>query len=440
VKIRAVRGMNDILPAEARSWHRVEACFRRIAELFGYGEIRTPLIEDTALFAKQIGETSDVVEKEMYSFRRHDDELTVRPEGTAGAARAYVEHALWGREPVTRWYYVGAMFRGERPAKGRYRQFHQAGCELYGDPGPLADAEMIDLCVRVLRQLEIGDVTVHLNSLGSVGESPEAGTRARYRQALLDFFVPKRAELSEDSQRRLEKNPLRILDSKDPRDQSLAAGAPEILEVLSAEDREHFEGVKTHLGSLGIPFVIDPRLVRGLDYYSRTLFEIKANGADLGAQNTVCGGGRYDGMIESLGGPKTPAIGFAMGLERLLIAHTAALTSATAPDAGDTWRPAVYVGALRSESDPGRAVAVGLDLARQLRDRAIRCDVDGRDSKLKGMLRRADANRCRFFVILGEDELASDSAMVKDLAHKSQEKMGLGQVAGWIAERLQGDV
>jgi histidyl-tRNA synthetase len=428
--------MNDILPAEARSWHRVEAAFRHVAELFGYGEVRTPLIEDTALFAKQIGETSDVVEKEMYSFRRHDDELTVRPEGTAGAARAYVEHSLWGKEPVTRWYYVGPMFRGERPAKGRYRQFHQAGCELFGDAGPVADAEMIDLCVRVLRQLEIRDVTVHLNSLGSVGESPETGTRARYRQALLDYFVPRRAELSEDSQRRLEKNPLRILDSKDPRDQSLAMGAPEILEVLSSEDRDHFEGVKTHLGSLGIPFLVDPRLVRGLDYYSRTLFEIKANGADLGAQNTVCGGGRYDGMVESLGGPKTPAIGFAMGLERLLIAHAAAVASTPTPS--EDWRPAVYVGALRSEVEPGRALSVGLDLARQLRDRAIRCDVDGRDSKLKGMLRRADASRARFFVILGEDELATGSATVKDLANKTQEKMGLGDVASWIAERLQG--
>jgi histidyl-tRNA synthetase len=436
VKIRAVRGMNDILPAEARSWHRLETSFREVAELFGYGEVRTPLIEDTALFAKQIGETSDVVEKEMYSFRRHDDELTVRPEGTAGAARAYVEHSLWGKEPITRWYYVGAMFRGERPAKGRYRQFHQAGCELFGDAGPVADAEMIDLCVRVLGRLEIRDVTVHLNSLGSVGDSPESGTRARYRQALLDYFVPRRTELSEDSQRRLEKNPLRILDSKDARDQSLALGAPEILEVLSSEDREHFEGVKTHLTSLGIPFLVDPRLVRGLDYYSRTLFEIKANGADLGAQNTVCGGGRYDGMIESLGGPKTPAIGFAMGLERLLIAHAAAVASAPAP--AEEWRPAVYVGALRSEADPGRALAVGLDLARQLRDRSIRADVDGRDSKLKGMLRRADASRARFFVILGEDELATGSATIKDLAHKTQEKMGLGEVAGWIATRLQG--
>jgi histidyl-tRNA synthetase len=257
--------MNDILPEEARSWHRVEASFRGVAELFGYGEVRTPIIEDTALFSKQIGETSDVVEKEMYSFRRHDNELTVRPEGTAGAARAYVEHAMWGKESVSRWYYVGAMFRGERPAKGRYRQFHQAGCELYGDAGPVADAEMIELCVRVLASLSITDIKVHLNSLGS-GPSSEGeanvGTRARYKAALLDYLLPRSSELSEDSQRRLEKNPLRILDSKDPRDQAIAKDAPSILDVLSTEDSEHFSGVQRSLTALGIPFVVDPTTTR----------------------------------------------------------------------------------------------------------------------------------------------------------------------------------
>src|SRR5262245_13899863 len=205
--------MNDILPEEARRWHRVESTFRRVAERYGYGEVRTPILEDTSLFIKQVGETSDIVEKEMYSFTRHGDELTVRPEGTAGAARAYVEHKVHTKEPVSRWYYLGPMFRGERPAKGRYRQFYQAGCELYGDAGPLADGEMIEMMYSLLTdKLGIPHIEVRLNSLGA------SGTRARYRDALVEFFTPMKDKLSEDSQRRLEKNPLRILDSKDPRD------------------------------------------------------------------------------------------------------------------------------------------------------------------------------------------------------------------------------
>ena len=436
MKIRAVRGMNDILPEEARSWHRVEASFRGVAELFGYGEVRTPIIEDTALFSKQIGETSDVVEKEMYSFRRHDNELTVRPEGTAGAARAYVEHAMWGKESVSRWYYVGAMFRGERPAKGRYRQFHQAGCELYGDAGPVADAEMIELCVRVLASLSITDIKVHLNSLGS-GPSSEGeanvGTRARYKAALLDYLLPRSSELSEDSQRRLEKNPLRILDSKDPRDQAIAKDAPSILDVLSTEDSEHFSGVQRSLTALGIPFVVDPRLVRGLDYNTRTLFEIKAEGADLGSQSTVCGGGRYDNMVESLGGPKTPAIGFAMGLERLLIAHRAAVGAASEP----AFKPVVYIASLKPESgDPSAGLDLALSLARELRDRGVRCDIDSREAKLKAMLRRADASKARLCVIIGDEEIAKNEFTVKDLANKAQEKLPRADAVQWIASRL----
>ncbi len=417
VKIRAVRGMNDILPEEARSWQHIESVFRNVASLYGYGEVRTPVIEDTALFSKELGETSDVVEKEMYSFRRHDNELTVRPEGTAGAARAYVEHAVWGKEPSSRWYYVGPMFRGERPAKGRYRQFYQLGCELYGDAGPTSDAEIIELCVRVLQGLAIKELTVHLNSLGSSGPG-ETNTRARYRAALLDYFTPRRAELSDDSQRRLEKNPLRILDSKDARDIALAKDAPSTLDVLSDDDRLHFEGVTAALDALGITYVVDPRLVRGLDYYTRTLFEIKTASADLGAQNTLCGGGRYDEMIEGLGGPKTPAIGFAMGIERLLIAHLAS----TQKETSAPWLPAVYVASLAPDDAGAKkdATRTALSLAKQLRDAGIRCDVDTRDSKLKAMLRRADALRTRACVILGDEERRTGMLTVKDLANEVQ--------------------
>jgi len=424
--------MNDILPPEAKKWRRVEAVFRRVAERYGYGEVRTPLIEDTSLFSKQMGETSDVVEKEMYSFERHGDSLTVRPEGTAGAARAFVEHGVGAKEPVTRWYYLGPMFRGERPAKGRYRQFHQVGCELYGDPGPVSDAEMIELAYRFLEELGIGDLTVHLNSLGS------GDTRARYRKALLDYFTPMAGSLSEDSQRRLEKNPLRILDSKDARDRDAAAKAPSIVDVLDEEDRRHFGGVKGALSAMGIPFVVDPALVRGLDYYTRTLFEIKANGADLGAQSTVCGGGRYDEMVESLGGHKTPAIGFAMGVERILVAMPEV--------AQDEAKASVYVVAVDERADAGAEpapagvslqTAAALRLGSELRKRGIACLVDARGGKLKAMLKRADASGAKLCAILGADEISRREVTVKDLAAHAQDAVGLEGAAEVIASRVR---
>ncbi|MFO0548215.1 MAG: histidine--tRNA ligase [Polyangiaceae bacterium] len=397
--------MNDILPTEARRWRKLEAIFRRDAELYGFGEVRTPILEDTLLFEKEIGETSDVVEKEMYSFERHGDRLTVRPEGTAGAARAFVEHGVAAKEPVSRWYYLGPMFRGERPAKGRYRQFYQAGCEVFGDAGPICDAEVIELAVRILRDLGLRDLSVHINSLGS----PEV--RPRYRDALREFLSPRKSELSEDSQRRLDKNPLRILDSKDPADQAIAAQAPTIVDLLDDADREHFDGLRRALDALGIEHIVEPRLVRGLDYYTRTLFEIKATAADLGAQNTVCGGGRYDGMVKSLGGADCPAIGFAMGLERILLA---------AAFDGDADPPPIYVAALGP-----RAIAPMLKLTRAMRDRGLSVELDARDTKLKNMLRRADGRGARFFVLAGEDELAAGKIELKDLAARTQTSIAL---------------
>lgn len=425
MRFRAVRGMNDILPGEAPRWRRLESAFRARAELYGYGEVRTPILEATALFAKQIGETTDVVEKEMYSFERHGDELTVRPEGTAGAARAYVEHGVANKEPVSRWYYVGPMFRGERPAKGRYRQFWQAGCELFGDPGPVSDAETIDLVCAVLRDVGIRDVEVCVNSLGS-GE-----TRARYRDALVAFFTPKRGELSEDSQRRLEKNPLRILDSKDPRDAAASAGAPSILDVLSDEDRAHFDGVLAHLAALDVPFRVDPTLVRGLDYYSRTLFEVKATTGDLGAQNTVCGGGRYDGMVESLGGPRTPAFGFAMGLERLL---------SLMPEGEVTPSHAVFVvPVIDDDSAAAPITTAALRLARALRDAGVRAELEGRRVRLKNALSRAEKLGARWVAIVGAKEAEAGIASLKDLARREQHELPVGDVAGWLLRQIAGD-
>jgi histidyl-tRNA synthetase len=416
MELRAVKGMNDILPDEAVRWQRLEAAFREHVRLHGYDEVRTPILESTALFQRQIGETTDVVEKEMYSFERHGDALTVRPEGTAGAARAYVEHKVHTKEPVSRWYYLGPMFRGERPAKGRYRQFYQAGCEVYGDPGPLADAEMIDMIFSLLTtRLGIANIEVRLNSLGA------SGTRQRYAAALKQFFDPIKDKLSEDSQRRLDKNPLRILDSKAPRDREAAQAAPSILELLDETDSAHFAGVKKHLDALGVRYVVDPTLVRGLDYYTRTLFEFVTTTGELGAQSTVVGGGRYDNMVEGLGGPSVPAIGFAMGIERLLTLM---------PDASGREAPFCYVAPL---SEPCASTA--LVLGRDLRRLGVRVEVDGRGGKLKAMLRRADALGAKVCAIVCEGELERGVVAIKNLAAHAQEEVPLADAARILAER-----
>ncbi|WP_437995082.1 histidine--tRNA ligase [Sorangium sp. So ce185] len=407
--------MNDILPEEVERWHKLEGAFRLHAELHGYAEVRTPLLEPTELFQHQMGETTDVVEKEMYSFERHGDRLTVRPEGTAGAARAYVEHAVHAKEPVTRWYYLGPMFRGERPAKGRYRQFYQAGCELFGDPGPLCDAETIDLVATFLQRIGIGDFVVHVNSLGS------AGTRERYREALLAHFAPRKGELSEDSQRRLEKNPLRILDSKDPRDHEVSRDAPSTLDLLDDADRAHWQGVLRCLDVLGVSYVVDRSLVRGLDYYTRTLFEVKATSSDLGAQSTLAGGGRYDNMVAGLGGPSVPAIGFAMGMERLLTMM---------PDAPARRGPGCFLAPL-GQSGADRALL----LARQLRALGVSVELDGRGGRLKAMLRRADALGARLCVILGDSEVERGVIQIKDLVAHLQEEIPLEGAARVLADR-----
>lgn len=407
--------MKDILPEQVRLWHRLEQEFCNVVELYGYGEVRTPLIETTQLFVRQIGEDTDVVEKEMYSFERHSDSLTVRPEGTAGAARAYVQHSVYAKEPVTRWYYLGPMFRAERPAKGRYRQFYQAGCEHLGDPGPLCDAEMIHMCAQILERVGIRDVAIHINSLGS------GDMRERYRSALRDYFLPMREALSADSQRRLETNPLRILDSKSPADQEVVAGAPSILDLLDQEDADHFATLRGYLDSLGVKYVVDGRLVRGLDYYTRTLFELKTTGGELGSQDALLGGGRYDGMVASLGGPKTPAIGFAMGLERIL-----SLMAEQDPPAG----PHCYLAPM---GDPARAEL--LTLGMQLRELGIYCEVDGRGLSLKAMLRRANALGSRLCLLLGEDELKAGQLTVKDLDERQQDQVPLDGAARLIAER-----
>jgi histidyl-tRNA synthetase len=420
MQYRAAKGMNDILPDEVGRWRRLETAFRSTVERHGYGEIRTPLLEPTELFVRSVGETTDIVQKEMFTLDHRGTSLTLRPEGTASAARAYIEHTVGAREPVTRWYYLGPMFRAENVQRGRYRQFYQAGCEVFGDPGPASDAEMIDMLYRFFGGLGIGDVEVLVNSLGG------KGTRERYRDLLRTHLAPHADELSENSRKRLDDNPLRILDSKSPRDQELASGAPPILDILDDADRAHWEGLCRHLDALGVPYRVEPRLVRGLDYYTRTLFELKSAAGALGAQNALGGGGRYDAMIQELGGQSVPAIGFAIGLERVLLAMGAR---------EETREGFCYIAPIGE-----RTVSRGLVLARDLRDRGIRTELDGRGGSVKSMLRRANALGARVCVLLGDAELERAVVKVKDLAGHTEEEVPMDAAVARIAELVTATV
>ncbi|MCC6874329.1 MAG: histidine--tRNA ligase [Sandaracinaceae bacterium] len=416
--LRAVKGMNDVLPGEIARWHRVERAFRDVADRYGYGEVRTPIVEPTALFVRSIGETTDIVEKEMYTFTdKGEDSLTLRPEGTASAVRAFVEHSVAAREPVSTWYYLGPMFRRERPARGRYRQFWQAGCEVYGDPGPFADAEMIDMVVGLLEGLGVKDLEVLVNSLGS------GSTRDRYRAALQDYLRPHEDKLSEDSKRRLHANPLRVLDSKAAVDQEICAEAPTILEHLSDEDAAHFADLRAGLDALGTPYRVAPRLVRGLDYYTRTLFEVQGRGGQLGAQNALCGGGRYDDLVEQIGGPRTPAIGFAMGLERIL------LVLEESP-------PPPVVEAFVAVTDPALRTQASL-LLKDLRKAGVRADADLRGQSLKSQMRRGDKLGARVTLILGPAEVERGVVQLKDLARHAQSEVALADAPARVAALLR---
>lgn len=416
MKLRAVKGMNDILPEECRRFQRVEAIFRRTVESYGFRELRTPLVEDLTLFQKSTGETSEVVQKQMFLVPRESETLALRPEGTPSAARVYIGEKMHGREPVTKWFYTGPMFRAERPQRGRYRQFHQAGCELYGDHGPICDAELLDMLYRMATEMGLKDVSVQVNTLGG----PEA--RAAYRERLVQFFEPKKAELSEHAQERLLDNPLRILDSKDPRDQKACEGAPILLDCLTDADREHWNGLLSALDRLKTPYQIDPRLVRGLDYYTRTCFEILASTGDIGSQSAVLGGGRYDGMIESLGGPSVPAIGFAMGLERILLA-------VGEQDEGE--EPLIFLAPLGTEMN-----LEALALAQELRAAGLQAELDTRGGSLKSLLRRANNMNARFCLVLGKDELDLGQVQLKDLALHHQQNVPLDQVVARIKSGL----
>jgi histidyl-tRNA synthetase len=412
--LRAVKGMNDVLPDESSRFQRVESAFREAARRAGYAEVRTPLVEPTELFVRSIGEATDIVGKEMYTFvDKGEDRLTIRPEGTASAVRAYVEHAIHTKEPISKWWYVGSMFRRERPARGRLRQFTQAGLECFGDPGPYVDAEMIDLVVRLLETLGVLDVEVLVNSLG------DHGARERYREALVTHLTPSKDKLSEESQRRLVTNPLRILDSKSPGDQELCAGAPTIVDFLGDADRVHFEGLRKTLDALGTKYRVEPKLVRGLDYYSRTLFEIQGRGGELGAQNALCGGGRYDGLVKDIGGPDVPSIGFAMGLERILLALPAVASN-----------DGVDVAVIAADEAQREAACV---LLRDLRQAGLSADADLRGQSVKSQLRRADKLGAKVVLFLGAQEAERGVVSLKNMRVRSQSDVARGDVVAEAA-------
>lgn len=397
--IQAIRGMNDILPSETHLWQQVEKTLREILHSYGYQEIRLPIVEKTELFKRTIGEATDIVEKEMYTFAdRNQDYLTLRPEGTAGCVRAGIEHGLLYHQIQKLWY-QGPYFRHERPQKGRYRQFHQFGAEVFGLAGPDIDAELIFMSAHILEKLGLkAHVNLQINSLGS------AEARSTYREHLVKYLTEHQDQLDEDSQRRLTTNPLRILDSKNPTMQTLISNAPKLIDHLDAESQEHFVKLQTFLRSTGLNFTVNPCLVRGLDYYTKTVFEWVTT--DLGAQGTVCAGGRYDGLVEQLSGKSTPALGFAIGMERIILLLQQ-IQEQSAPNNAD-----IYL-----MTDSEITFQKGLELANTLRSAfpslcvILHCG----GGSLKNQFKKADKSGARFAVIIGEQELATQSAAVKSL-------------------------
>jgi len=417
--IQAVRGMNDILPDEAELWERFEETVRGWLKSYGYRNIRTPLLEHTHLFRRAIGEATDIVEKEMYSFvdDLNGEHLTLRPEATASTVRAAIEHSLLYNGPQRLWY-IGPMYRHERPQKGRYRQFHQVGAEALGFAGPDVDAELLLMCTRLWDDLGLTGIALHINSLGTLAE------RAAHREALVAYLRRHEPDLDDDSRRRLDTNPLRILDSKNPAMQPLIAEAPKLIERLGDASLAHFEGVQRVLKDAGIPYQINPRLVRGLDYYNLTVFEWVTD--KLGAQGTVGGGGRYDGLIEQIGGKPAPAAGFAMGVERLL----ALMQAEGLSGAGETQD--VY---LVHQGDAAGRIA--FRVAEGLRDRGFGVTLHAGGGSFKSQMKKADGSGAHLAVIIGEDEAAAGEASVKALREaREQQRVPIDRLPDVIHELL----
>jgi histidyl-tRNA synthetase len=420
MKPKAIRGMNDILPGATATWRYLEQALQGIVHAYGYEEIRLPILEHTELFRRSIGEVTDIVEKEMYTFEdRNGESLTMRPEATASVVRAGITNGLLHNQRQKLWT-SGPMFRYEKPQKGRYRQFHQFNVEALGYAGPDIDAELIIMSARMWRRLGISKLSLELNSLGM----PDA--RTRYRDALVEYFSSVKSELDQDSIRRLERNPLRILDSKNPDMQGVIESAPVMLDYLDTESAEHFEELRELLGVAGISYSLNPRLVRGLDYYNRTVFEWVTDA--LGSQGAVCSGGRYDGLVEKLGGRPTAAVGWAMGIERFVALFEAC--GGNAPDtAADVYIVAVGEGTLH------RAV----QLAEQLRDEiaGVRVELNLGGGSFKSQMKRADNSKAGYALILGERELSEGSVGLKPMrTNEEQSSIGIDEVASILAGKL----
>lgn len=403
---QAPRGTKDILPDGVERWRYVEEKIRELCDRFGYREIRTPLFEHTELFQRGIGDTTDVVEKEMYTFLdRGGRSITLRPENTAAAVRAYLEHKLYAEDALTKLFYIGSMFRFDRPQKGRFREFHQFGVEALGEASPAVDAEIILLAVRFLESLGLKELSLSINSVG------DPACRPVYRQKLKDFFKEKLDGLCDDCRSRYDRNPMRILDCKNERCHSLSIGAPEITDCLCDECAEHFEKVKSYLTAAGVPFTCDPRLVRGLDYYTKTAFEIKYE--PLGAQSAVAGGGRYDGLVEEIGGAPTPAVGFAVGLERVMLAMEMQNLFPEIEEGADA-----FVVAMGDE-----AKDEAFCLLAELRDAGLSARMDYAGRSMKSQMKQADKANARYALILGEDELAKGVVTLRDMESSGQEQV-----------------
>jgi histidyl-tRNA synthetase len=416
MKITSVKGFSDILPEQVGLWQQVEAAARRVFEAYSFSEIRIPIIERTELFSRSIGESTDIVEKEMYTFKDRDEtQITLRPEGTAGVVRTYIQSEMYKVEPVRKLYYMGPMFRRERPQKGRLRQFHQIGAEALGRSDPLIDAEILLLLNDFFSSLDLAEIALQLNSLG------DSACRPAYRERLLTFLRQRQDMLCANCRRRMERNPLRVLDCKEPGCIETTRGAPSILDSLCAPCREHFAALQHLLTDSGVDFKLNSRMVRGLDYYSRTTFEWTTE--KLGSQSAVAAGGRYDGLVEQLGGPAIPGVGFALGVERLtMLLKMQDNAAANGPSLYVVW-----VGE--------KARDWAFPLVHRLRKKNIAVEMEGEARSLKSQMRRADKFKASSVLIVGEDELAKGKTVLRDMASKQQEEIGLDDIEAELLAR-----
>lgn len=416
MNVTAIKGMNDILPGEVETWQFLEQTAREVFAVYGFSEIRTPILEKTELFSRSIGETTDIVEKEMYTFNdKSENSLTLRPEGTAPVMRAFIQNRLNNLDSVSKLYYLGPMFRYERPQKGRYRQFHQLGAEVIGVEDAKIDAQLLAMLRQYFVRIGIDSVTLHVNSLGC----PRC--RPGYREQLINYLEARLGKLCSECQRRFRTNPLRVLDCKVQSCQETTVDAPAVIDHLCSDCNQHFSQVRGYLTTLGIPFVVNARMVRGLDYYVRTTFELVTD--QLGSQNAVAAGGRYDGLVENLGGPALPGIGFAIGLERLVLMKGEQQTSPEGPK--------LFIAAMGAEATDRAFV-----LMSKLQARGVRAEMDYQGKSLKAQMRRADKLRADFTLILGEEEITSGQAQLKNMRDSSQHPVILNTLVDELTEKL----